>query len=105
MRLKANKYGAQKTTVDNITFDSKKEAGRYRELKLMEKAGLIRGLILQATIPCIVNGKKVCDYRADFSYIEGDRHIVEDVKGVKTPVYQLKKKLVFALHGITITEI
>lgn len=116
MRLKQNKYRATKTEVDGIVFDSKKEAARYQQLKLMERAGEIHGLVLQPTYVLNVNGSKICSYKADFFYklVERDktglttgylRHIVEDVKGMKTPVYNLKKKLMKAIHGIEITEV
>ena len=109
------KYRAIKTVVDGITFDSKKEAKRYSELKMMEKAGIIATLRLQPEFKCMVNGKKVCTYKADFEYLMVDEegpdgqigyYIVEDVKGFKTPVYKLKKKLVEALFpGTVINEI
>lgn len=103
-----SKYGNKKTVVDGITFDSKKEAARYAELKLMEKAGVIMSLELQPTFPVYIDGKKVFEYRADFKYwIDGKdgRYVIEDVKGVKTDVYRIKKKCVEAQYGITITEI
>ena len=104
--LKKSKYRAIKQTVDNITFHSKKEANRYIQLKLMEKQKLIKNLILQPTFHVIVNKKKICKYRADFIYQdEKGNQIVEDVKGYKTQVYKLKKKLVEAIYNIKITEI
>lgn len=101
------KYGNKKTEVDGILFDSKKEAKRYQELRLLEKQGIILELQLQPKFPIVVNGKKICTYIADFDYCvahTADR-IVEDVKGIKTPIYNLKKKLVKAVHGIDITEV
>jgi hypothetical protein len=106
MIKKNNKYGAVKTTVDGIVFDSKREAVRYMELMVLQKNGQISRLELQPKYDCIINGKKICTYRADFRYFTKDRRIVEDVKGVKTPVYILKKKLVEALYaGVIIQEI
>lgn len=104
---RSSKYGNKKTVVDGITFDSKKEAARYQELKLMEKSGLILGLDLQTPYPIYVKGKKICTYKADFTYcVKGvSEVVVEDVKGVRTPLYRLKKKLVEALHDVTITEV
>ena len=109
------KYRAIRTMVDGIYFDSKREANRYSELKMMEKAGIINSLKLQPEFKCMVNGKKVCTYKADFEYLMVDDigpqgqigyYIVEDVKGFKTPVYRLKKKLVEALFpGTVIKEI
>lgn len=112
-----SKYGARKTVVDGITFASKKESDRYRELKLLEKAGKICNLRLQVPFELIpaqyeetgevyTKGKnkgkpkrgkcieKAVVYYADFVYqnMGGDR-IVEDVKGMRTPVYIIKRKL------------
>ena len=125
-----HKYRATKTTVDGITFDSKKEAKRYTELKLLEKTGMITHLELQPTYQITVNGVKICKYKADFRYftvrqenreqytnskgewtvptMTGDKEgqIVEDVKGFKTPIYRLKKKLVEACYpGTLIKEV
>ena len=104
---KRPKYGAKKTVVDGITFSSKKEAKRYEQLRLLLAAGSITDLKLQQRIRCVVNGVKVCDYVSDFSYYcRVKQDIVwEDVKGFKTDVYKLKKKLVKACTGIDITEI
>ena len=100
-----NKYRAKKTVVDGITFDSKKEATRYQELKLLEKAGQIKALVLQVPYDLMVNGCKVGIYRADFTYwdVVKDEAIIEDVKGFKTPVYNIKKKILKA-YGIDIYE-
>lgn len=94
------KYHNRKTTVDGKTFDSMLEAKRYRELNLMEHAGEIFQLELQPVFILIPkfkkNGKtyREVTYRADFAYTDkNDKYIVEDVKGVKTPLYRLKKKL------------
>lgn len=95
------KYHSKKTIVDNIKFDSKKEATRYQELKLLERAGKIKDLKLQQEYELIPKFKKnnktyrKTIYKADFSYfdIEANKYIVEDVKGFKTDVYKLKKKL------------
>ena len=99
-----SKFHAIRTIVDGITFASKKEAARYAELKLAERSGDIDSLILQPVFPIIINDKKVAKYIADFSYYIGQKHIIEDVKGVRTPVYKLKKKLVEAQYNIIITE-
>jgi Xaa-Pro aminopeptidase len=99
-----SKYGAKKTVVDGIKFDSIRESKRFQELALLQKAGLISELKLQQSFDLVVNGMKVCRYVADFVYTEKNRQIVEDVKGVKTPSYNLKKKLMLACHGITIRE-
>lgn len=92
-----NKFGAVKTKVDGITFDSKKEAGRYKQLRLMEMAGLIKELEIQPKYDLMVNGTKIGFYKADFRYIDTQtgKTVVEDVKGgpTATPVYKLKKKI------------
>lgn len=103
--MKRHKYNAIKTTLDGITFASKAEAKRYAELKLLVQAGVIFNLSMQPRFDCVVNEQKVCTYVADFLYLEAGKQVVEDVKGMKTPVYKLKKKLVEAIHNIQITEI
>ena len=102
-----NKYGARKTEVDGITFDSKAEARRYGELKLLEQAEEITALELQPKFPVEVNGKKICTWKGDFRYWcnRGGGWVVEDVKGFRTPVYRLKKKLVEAIYDIEVTEV
>jgi len=95
-----SKYRAIRTVVDGITFASKKEAEKYQELKLLERAGKIRQLQLQPRFPLYVRGQLICTYVGDFSFYEGDSttQIVVDVKGFKTPVYKLKKKLFQAIY-------
>jgi hypothetical protein len=102
-----SKYKAIPTIIDGIRFASKKEGARYQQLKLLERGNLITDLKLQQPIKCIVNGIQVCKYISDFSYYDREKNgiIFEDVKGVKTPVYNLKKKLVLACTGIEITEV
>ena len=102
--MSQSKYRSVKTYVDDICFDSAKEARRYSELKLLERGKVINSLELQPEFPVVINGKKVCKYMADFSYYEDDRRVIEDVKGFKTPVYRLKKRLVEALYGVEIIE-
>ena len=104
-----HKYGAVPTVVDGVRFASKAEAARYGELKLLEKAGEITGLVLQPRFPITYHGLKISTYVADFKYfLVNGAHpvgVVEDVKGVSTTVYRLKKKLVEAQYGIVITEV
>ena len=94
-----NKYYNKKVIIDGITFDSKKEGNRYAELKILEKAKLISGLILQPSFeicPRVIwNGKTLRKrvYKADFQYWEKGQHIVEDVKGMRTKTYILKRSL------------
>lgn len=93
------KYGNQKITIAGRTFDSKAEAERFCQLRLLERAGVIRGLECQKVFELIPsykkNGKTVraVKYLADFVYRENNKIIVEDVKGCRTDVYKLKKKL------------
>ena len=90
-----NKYGNKKTIVNGIVFDSKKEAERYYELMLLQKAGEISNLELQKEFLLLPaeNGEKAVKYIADFVYIENGKMIVEDVKGVRTQAYIIKRKL------------
>lgn len=95
--IRKSKYHAQKIVIDGIKFDSKKESKRYLELKLMEKAGVIKDLQLQVSFmicPKIPTETKGAYYRADFVYVENEKKVIEDVKGFKTPEYILKRKLV-----------
>ena len=112
---KRHKYGVAERsdrTVDGIVFDSKKEARRYRELRMMERAHAISDLELQPVFELHapsqhqLHDAKICEYRADFRYLvkATGEQIVEDVKGMRTAVYRLKKKWVEAEYGITITE-
>ena len=100
-----NKYRNIKTVIDGISFDSKKEASQYCELKMRVKCGDLEKFDMQVPFPIIVEGIKICTYYADFvTYSkEGVREVL-DVKGVKTPVYQLKKKLIKAIYKIDIIE-
>lgn len=112
-RTTGSKYHAKKTTVDGITFDSKKEARRWQELKMLEKAGVISDLQRQVKYELIPaqrdpeTGKVVeraCTYYADFVYKEGDKKVIEDTKGVRTAEYKIKRKLVLQKYGIRIRE-
>lgn len=121
-----NKYHNEKTIVDGIAFDSRKEARRYQELKLMERAGEITDLQRQVKYELIpaqyemgtrIRGnhvstvercvEKAVNYYADFVYndkMTGET-VVEDVKGMKTEVYRIKKKLMRWRYGIKIREV
>jgi hypothetical protein len=103
------KYGNIPTVVDGQTFASKKEARRYGDLKLLEKAGEIRKLEVQPRFPLKVNGKLVCTYVGDFSYVtDADQYVVEDVKGPVTrtnPVYRIKVKLLEACLNVQVREV
>ena len=101
-----SKDRAKKTIIDGIKFDSKREADRYCELKLLEKAKEIRNLELQPRFLLQDKFKdkmgtthRKIEYVADFMYIDkDDKKIVEDVKGMMTDVYKLKKKLFLNLY-------
>lgn len=124
------KYGNRKAVVDGISFDSKKEAQRYTELKTLEKAGKITGLQLQREFELIPAqrehtneiyekgpkkgrfkpGKLLeckCSYVADFVYwdLENNCMVVEDAKGMRTKEYIIKRKLMLYKYGIKIKEV
>lgn len=119
-----NKYHSEKVTVDGETFDSRKEARRWQELRLLQKAGQISELRRQVKFVLIPTqrgpeeigpkggrkpGKlleKECSYIADHVFLdqEGKVH-VEDTKGVRTEAYRIKKKLMLFVHGIIIEEV
>lgn len=101
-----SKYSAQRTDCgQGHTHDSKLEARRCDELHALERTGNITRLEMQPEFRIAIGGKHICAYRADFAYFSSTCRIVEDVKGMLTPVYRLKKKLVEAAHpGTVITE-
>lgn len=120
-----SKYGSRKTVVDGISFDSKKEATRYRELLLLERAGKIGNLRRQVKyvlIPAQYENpdsptksgwgkclERECSYVADFVYdvpMEPEPvEIVEDTKGFRTEAYKIKRKMMLFMHGIRIREV
>ena len=123
-RASGSKYNNKKVEFEGITFDSIKEGRRYLELKLLERAGEISNLERQVKfvlIPAqrepdtigarggIKKGKlleREAAYIADFVYTDREgRQVVEDTKGVKTPEYILKRKLMLEKYGIKIREL
>ncbi len=124
-RKNNNKYNNLKTYRDGIAFDSKREAIRYTQLKLLQNAGEISNLERQVKFvliptqrePDIIGprggrkpGKlieKECFYVADFVYIDNKtgEKVIEDTKGMRTPDYLIKRKLMLKVHGIRIREI
>lgn len=106
---KKNKFGAIKTTVDGIVFDSKLESERYKELKYLEKSGEISGLQRQVEFVLIPKSEygRTISYVADFTYTQDGKFIVEDTKSkaTKTAVYRLKKRLVAEKYKILIHEV
>lgn len=106
---KPSKYQAQKTEEEGIVFDSKKEAKRYKELKLLLKTGELVFLARQVEFNLSMNGQKIASYFADFVYkLTTGELIVEDVKSEMTrklPVYRLKRKMMLIQHEIKIKEV
>ena len=113
--MRKSKYGAQKTEYDGIVFDSKREALRWRELALLQRAGEITDLRRQVKfilVPAQVdeNGKiaeRAVSYVADFVYSDArsGETVVEDAKGMHTREYIIKRKLMRYVHGIRIREV
>ena len=108
-----SKYGNKKTQWAGKTFDSKREAERYAELVMLQKAGEISDLKRQVPFELFPtvrdsDGKvlqRSLKYVADFTYRQKDGSlVVEDVKGYKTQVYQIKKKLMLWQLGIRVVE-
>ncbi len=101
--MKRAKYGNVKAN----GFDSTKEARRHADLVLLERAGKIVNLMRQSRYTLVVGNHHICDYVADFTYYDGARMVVEDVKSAATrklPVYRIKKKLMAACLLIDIQE-
>lgn len=103
---KRRKYGNIKVEIDGHQFDSRHEANYYGKLKLLKKAGEVLDFSLQPKYNLVVNGINLGFYKGDFlvSWKTGETQLI-DAKGVKTPVYQLKKKLVKAIYDIDIHEV
>jgi hypothetical protein len=107
-----SKYKNKKTALFGITFDSKAEADRYLVLKSDYQAGRIRELELQKVfilaLSVVVQGRKrpPLKYIADFVYCRADgAYVVEDVKGMVTDSYRIKRHLMMSVHGIEISEV
>src|SRR6478735_9445253 len=103
-QAKPSKYRNEPVMIDGIRFDSKAEARYYSLLKLREKAGEVHGVELQKPFAITIDGKLICTYRSDFyffDHVERRTRII-DVKGVITPVFRLKAKLVKAFYGMDI---
>lgn len=99
---KKSKFGNVRTGA----FDSQKEAARFRDLEILERAGVITDLKHHVSYPLHIHGELICHYEADFVYfdLQKDLQVVEDAKGFRTDVYKIKKKLMLAVHGIDILE-
>lgn len=98
-----SKYGNVKTG----GYSSRKEAKRAAELKQLEKAGALTELKEQVRFELIPKNavERSCAYVADFAYREGALYVVEDCKGMRTPAYIIKRKLMLHVHGIRIKEV
>ncbi len=110
--MRYRKYNSKTVEVSGIRFDSKKEARRYLELKTLERAGEIANLELQPEYELQPKFKKngvtyrPIKYRADFKYEDHGETVVEDVKGMKTDVYKIKKKMFeYRYPDLTIKEV
>lgn len=117
---RVSKYRAVRTEVDGIKFPSGREAKRYKELKLLERAGQISNLELQPKYPITINGAPViirskgypngrkASYKADFRYIDKNgKSVVEDSKSIatRTEADVLRRAIVEAIYGIRIQEV
>lgn len=96
-----HKYGACATSVDGIRFDSKREAGHYRALKLLQQVGEIRWFAVKPVF--LLPGE--VKYIPDFIVAFHDRVEIQDVKGVRTQAYVIKRRQMKAVYGIEIMEI
>lgn len=113
--LRRQKYGNIRVKDDGYTFDSKREHKRYCELRMLRRSGVIQDLKVHPRFELKVNGQHICFYEGDFSYYNTPVHrvvmpgsfVLEDVKSpaTKTPLYELKKKLMNAVHNITVEEV
>jgi hypothetical protein len=97
-----SKYGNVRTVVDGIAFHSAKESRRWGELRLLERAGAITALERQPVYLIKINSTLIARYIGDFRYEDHGQTVVEDVKGITTPMFRLKSKLVKAIYGIEI---
>lgn len=102
---RVSKYGNKRVVVDGISFDSKREAARYGQLSLMQRAGEISNLQLQVPFdlvpkqPTLRHGQPL-RYIADFTYTVAGALVVEDAKGVQTEAFKIKRRLMLHVHGI-----
>jgi hypothetical protein len=102
-----SKYGNLKVEFEGKKFDSEHELNVYLQLKLLERQREIRDLTRQVVFQLAINDILVCKYIADFRYVQAEtgKHVIVDAKGLATPVYRLKKKLMKAVHDIDIIEL
>lgn len=118
-----SKYGAKKAEYNGMVFDSKRECRRYKELEILQQIGAISELRTQVKFVLIPaqrepdkvgkRGGKIkgdliereVSYIADFVYVENDKTVVEDAKGMRTPEYIMKRKMMLYFYGIRIKEV
>lgn len=113
LQAKSSKYKSKKVALDGITFDSKKEAARWYQLKIMEKAGVIselqRQVMFELQPAVILDGRKkpALRYCCDFAYVENGKQVIEDVKSAATkklPAYRQKRHLMKSVLNLDIKE-
>lgn len=92
--FRRGKYGNRKAEEDGYKFDSIAELDRYRELRAMQKCGLISRLEVHPVLSFVIDKVRIFKYIADFTYVENSEACIEDVKGVETDVFKLKFKLI-----------
>lgn len=102
--MKYSKYRSKPTFADGIRFHSQKEARRYKDLRMLERVKIIEFLEIQRPFFLCVNSQNVGKYVADFTYFEDGKFIVEDVKGVRTPLYIWKRRHFEIQYGVKIRE-
>lgn len=102
-----SKFRAKRCVIDGEKLDSQAEGRRYAALKLLERAGEINGLKRQPRFPFEIEGELMFAYFADFLYTlrSTGATVVEDVKGVRTPMFKLKKKIIEKVYGVKIVEV
>jgi hypothetical protein len=99
-----NKYRAKAVVRDGVRYDSKKEYDRHGVLKLLERVGEVSEVKHHVVFSLDVFDHHICNYESDFTYYDKGVYVVEDVKGMRTEEYKLKKKLMKALYNINIKE-
>lgn len=104
---KKKKFRNSPVRHDGQFFPSKRELSRYKQLQILERAKQIKDLKRQVPFAFSINGCPIFKYYADFTYtlMETNGVVVEDAKGVATPLYRLKKKIIEAEYGIRIIEV
>lgn len=104
-----SKYRAVPVEIDGKRFASTREGKRYRDLSMMQRAGIISGLELQPRFPIIVDGApvkfpsgRILTYVADFAYFRDGKRVVEDSKGIDTPASKIKRALVESIYKVSV---